>query len=246
MFPLQDTIVSRHPPIATWALIGLNCLVFFLELSLPPETLQQVTYLLGIVPARFTHPVWAQGVGFPLGAYWTLLTTMFLHAGWFHLFGNMWTLWIFGDNVEDQMGPFRFVLFYLLCGVLAGVVHLTTNPDSTIPTIGASGAIAGVMGAYLVMFPQARIIVLVPIFIFPFFFDMSAFFYLGFWFFIQFFSGTAAIASPGQVGGIAFWAHVGGFLSGILAFGFFLRPLGERRPVAADEGGVERAWVRHW
>ena len=111
--------------------------------------------MFGIVPARFTHPEWALSGGFPLHGYWPFLTSMFLHGGWLHIIGNMWTLWIFGDNVEDRMGPVRFVIFYLVCGLAAGIVHCFTNPDSTIPTVGASGAIAGVMGVYFFLFPNA-------------------------------------------------------------------------------------------
>lgn len=139
---------------------------------MPQPALQQFFHLFGIVPARFTHPDWALSVGFPLHDYWPFLTSMFLHGGWLHIIGNMWTLWIFSDNVEGRMGPVRFVIFYLLCGLAAGIVHCFTNPDSTIPTVGASGANAGAIGAYFFLFPNARVIVLVPILFFPFFFQM--------------------------------------------------------------------------
>src|SRR6202163_4798374 len=170
MLPIKDTIPRRNPPIATWVIIFLNCFVFLLELTMSPYSLQQTLYLFGIVPARFTHPDWAAWVGFPIDDYFPFVTSMFLHGGWLHIIGNMWALWIFGDNVEDRMGPIRFVFFYLLCGLAAGLVQWFTNSHSTIPTVGASGAIAGVMGAYLFMFPRARLIVLLPIFFFPFFF----------------------------------------------------------------------------
>lgn len=244
MFPIQTNVFARHEPIVTWLIIGLNALVFFFELELPKETLEQVTYLFGTVPARFTHPDWAAEVGFPLNSYWPFLTSMFLHGGWLHIIGNMWTLFVFGRNVEDQMGPARFLVFYLLCGVVSGIVHTIVNADSTLPAIGASGAIAGVMGAYLVMFPLSRVVIMIPIFIFPFFFDVIAVFYLAYWFLLQFFSGAFALVKTSDGGGIAFWAHVGGFLGGIALFALFLRPREERRACHADEGCVEQAWSR--
>jgi membrane associated rhomboid family serine protease len=137
------------------------------------------------------------------------------------------------------MGPLRFAIFYLLCGSIAGLTHLLTNPDSIVPSVGASGAIAGVLGAYLLFFSTARLIVLFPIFFFPFFFEVPAVLYLGLWFFIQLFSGTAALAGPEQVGGIAWWAHIGGFLSGMLLCGLFAR---KGRALQADEGALEWAW----
>ena len=230
----------------TWLIIGLNTLVFFFESELPAETLQQISEQFGVVPARFMHPDWARQVGLPLHVYWPFLTSMFLHGGLLHIVGNMWTLAVFGRNVEDQMGAVRFLLFYLLCGIASGVVHTLINANSTLPAIGASGAIAGVMGAYLVMFPKSRVIVLVPIFIFPFFFDFLAVFYLGYWFLLQFFSGMMALTATSESGGIAFWAHVGGFLSGALIFALFLRPRAERTPCHADEGCIEHAWGHSW
>jgi membrane associated rhomboid family serine protease len=239
MFPIQDSVPSRSVPLVTRALIFINVIVFFFELMLSQQSIDQVFYLFGVVPARFTHPEWAAYVGFPVDSYWALLTYQFLHGGWLHIIFNMWTLWIFGDNVEDRMGPVRFTIFYLLCGVIAGLTQLVTNPDSTIPSVGASGAIAGVLGAYLLLFPTARLIVMFPIFFFPFFFELPAVLYLGFWFFSQLFSGTLALAGPQQVGGIAWWAHIGGFLSGMLLCWLFVR---RRRKLQPDEYGLEWAW----
>ncbi len=234
MFPIRDNIPSRHLPVMTWLLIAVNIFVFFRELTLPPHALEQTMYLFGIVPARYSHPVWAAEVGFPPFDFRPFLTSMFLHGGWLHIIGNMWMLWIVGDNVEDRMGPLRFLGFYLLSGVASGVVHLATNLDSTMPALGASGAIAGVMGAYFLLFPRARIVAMFPIIFWPVFFEVPAFIYLGFWFLTQFFSGTAALARPGMGGGIAWWAHIGGFGTGVLTFWWFLRP--RRRP-AAPTGG---------
>jgi rhomboid family protein len=241
MFPIQDSVPSRSVPVVTRALILINVVVFFFELSLSRESIIQLFYLFGVVPARFTDPEWAASIGFPIGSYWSLLTHQFLHGGWLHIVANMWTLWIFGDNVEDRMGPLRFIIFYLVCGVLAALTQVLVTPDATIPSVGASGAIAGVLGAYLLFFPTARLIVLIPILFFPFFFELPAVIFLVLWFFIQLFSGTAMLASPQQVGGIAFWAHIGGFIAGMLLCRFFVRrPV--RRRLQPDEYGLEWAW----
>ena len=241
MFPIQDSVPSRSVPVVTRGLILINVVVFFFELSLSRESIIQLFYLFGVVPARFTDPEWAASIGFPIGSYWSLLTHQFLHGGWLHIVANMWTLWIFGDNVEDRMGPLRFIIFYLVCGVLAALIQVLVTPDATIPSVGASGAMAGVLGAYLLFFPTARLIVLIPILFFPFFFELPAVIFLVLWFLIQLFSGTAMLASPQQVGGIAFWAHIGGFIAGMLLCRFFVRrPV--RRRLQPDEYGLEWAW----
>ena len=242
MLPVRDNIPSRNPPIATWLLILANGVVFLFELTMPEQTLQRFFYYFGIVPARYSHPEWAVWAGLPVDDYWPFLTSMFLHGGWMHIIGNMWTLWIFGDNVEDRMGPVRFTVFYLLCGIAAGMVHWFTNPHSTIPTVGASGAIAGVLGAYFVLFPTARIVVMVPLLFIPFFFELPAVTYLAFWALSQVFSGTLALAGPQNVGGVAWWAHVGGFVAGVVFHFFFVRRGRAYRPPARDEFGWEAGW----
>ena len=239
MIPIRDTIPSQNPPIATWLLILTNSIIFLFELMMPQPVRDQFFQLFGIVPARFTHPAWALWVGFPIDNYWPFLTSMFLHGGWLHIIGNMWALWIFGDNVEDRMGSVRFVIFYLLCGLAAGVVHWFTNPGSTIPTVGASGAIAGVMGAYFILFPYARVIVLIPILFFPFFFELPAVVYLGFWALSQVFTG-ALMADARVVGGVAWWAHVGGFSAGIVLQFFFIRR-GSGRRLSLDDYKIKGA-----
>ena len=246
MFPLQTTVVSRHPPIVTWVIIGINALFFLFELQLPPEVLKTFMMHFGVVPARFTNPQLAMNPGIPAENYWPFLTSMFLHGGWAHIIGNMWTLWVFGQHVEDRMGPFRYLGFYLLCGVSSGVVHTLVNWEATMPAIGASGAIAGVMAAYLMLFPTSRVIVMIPIFIFPLLFDFLAFFYLGYWFLLQLVSGYVTLLSNSmqEAGGIAFWAHVGGFTTGALIYGLFLRPIGERRGPYRDEGTYEHGWAK--
>ena len=245
MIPLKDTVPRKNPPIAVWTIILINALVFIFELTLSEYQLVQLFYHFGLVPARYTHPQWAMLVGLPVDTYFPYLTSMFLHGGWLHIIANMWALWIFGDNVEDRMGPVRFTIFYLLCGFAAGVVHTLTNATSTIPTVGASGAIAGVMGAYLVLYPRARIVVLLPIFFIPWFFELPAVLYIGFWALTQFFSGALALAGPSDVGGVAWWAHAGGFTAGIFLQFFFVRPPRDYRRAARDEygRGFETAWV---
>lgn len=248
MFPIRDTIPSRTVPIATWGLIGLNSVIFMFELMLDPDDLERFIYLYSIVPVRCSHPEWAVLVGIPIDNFWPFITSMFLHGGWLHIIGNMWMLWIFGDNVEDRMGSLRFLLFYLFTGLAAGLTHWLTNMDSTVPTVGASGAISGVLGAYFVLFPHSRIISMFPVFFMPVFFELPAAIYLLFWFMIQIFSGTIAGLTAENVGGIAWWAHVGGFVAGIVFLRLFLPSRRRRsRTFESDECCLERAWTpRDW
>ena len=203
MIPLRDVIPSRTFPLFTITFIVLNSVAFLFEVSLPERPLEAFLHVYGVVPARFS--------------WLTLVTSMFLHGGWLHFLGNMLYLWIFGDNVEDRLGHGRFVLFYLMCGAAAGLAHVFMNPNSIIPTIGASGAIAGVMGAYFVLYPRSRVLALVPLFIFWEIIEVPAIIFLGIWFLMQFFSGVGSIAADagGQTGGVAFWAHVAGFMAGV-------------------------------
>lgn len=219
----------------TWGLILINALVFLHESSLGRGRLEEFYEHYGLVPAQ-VGAGWGGGPAEVAEDFWPFLTMMFIHGGWIHLLGNMWTLYLFGDNVEGRMGPGRFLVFYLLCGLAAGGAQYFTNPDSAVPAIGASGAIAGVMGAYLVLFPHARVVTIIPIFIFPLFVQFPAFFYLGFWYLTQLLNGTMAIHDEMAVGGVAWWAHVGGFAAGIALLPVFLAgnpPPWERRRVAA-------------
>jgi len=241
VLPLRDEIPSRHAPLVTWALVAANVGVFLWQVSLPEAGVRQLFYLFGIVPARFTDPAWASAQGFPGGGGVAFLTSMFLHGGLFHLLSNVWTLWIFGDNVEDRMGRLRFLLFYLLCGLAAGGLHWWTNPTSTVPTVGASGAIAGVLGAYLRWYPGAKVLTLVPVFFYPLFVDLPAIVFLGLWFVSQLFSGVAALGLPADVGGVAWWAHVGGFVAGLLLCGLFARRGREQIPGPARHYVLPRA-----
>jgi membrane associated rhomboid family serine protease len=216
MIPLRDTIPRIGFPSITWMLILLNGIVFIFELSLPDNILEHALYLFGVVPAKYSDPQWGLSHGLPFDYYLSFLTSMFLHGGWLHIVGNMWFLHLFGSRVEDQMGHIRFLVFYLLSGIAANVVNYSVNFHSTVPGLGASGAISGIMGAYIVMFPRARILTLIPIFIFPFFIEISAFFYIGYWFILQLFSGTLSLAHYNAQGGVAYWAHIGGFIAGIV------------------------------
>jgi len=203
MIPLRDIIPSRTTPYLTVTIIVLNAIAWFYELSLPREDLPLFLQQFGVVPAYFTMP--------------TLISSMFLHGSWSHVLGNMWYLWIFGDNVEDRLGHGRFVIFYLLCGIAAAYGQIVFDPLSTLPTIGASGAIAGVMGAYFVLYPHSRVLTLIPLIIFWEIIELPAIFLLGFWFLMQLFSaGAIAITSNSHGGGIAFMAHIAGFVMGLV------------------------------
>ena len=213
MIPLRDVIPSRTTPVVTVTILVVTVLAFLYEISLGPLTLDAFVMTYGMVPAAF--------------AWSDVLTSMFLHGGWLHLIGNMLSLWIFGDNVEDRLGHGRFILFYLLCGTLAALAHVWADPSSPVPTIGASGAIAGVMGAYFVLYPQSRIITLLPIFIFIQIVEVPAVVFLGLWFLLQLVSGVGSqlVTATGEAaGGIAFWAHVGGFAVGALLVTVMARP----------------------
>ena len=210
MIPLRDTIPARRFPIVNTALIGLNVLIFLFESVLSPDQLDRFIWLWGLVPADFWH-------GGSLGHWLSLFTSMFMHGGWWHLISNMLALYIFGDNVEDHLGHFRYLLFYLFGGLAASAAHLVASSDSPIPTVGASGAIAAVLGAYLVLFPRARVVTLIPVFYFLRIVEVPALIYLGFWFISQLFNGLFALAAADvlQSGGVAWWAHIGGFVFGL-------------------------------
>jgi membrane associated rhomboid family serine protease len=213
MIPLRDVIPSRTTPFVTVTILVVNVLAFLYETSMNPATLDEFLTTHGIVPAAF--------------AWSDVLTSMFLHGGWLHLIGNMLSLWIFGDNVEDRLGHGRFIVFYLLCGTLAALAHVWVDPLSLVPTIGASGAIASVMGGYFVLYPHSRIITLLPIFIFIQIVEVPAVVFLGLWFLLQLVSGVGSqlAATAGEAaGGIAFWAHVGGFAVGALLVTLMARP----------------------
>jgi membrane associated rhomboid family serine protease len=224
MIPFRDNIPSRRYPIVTMAIIFVNALVFVYELSLPSGDLDSFFFINGVVPAKLRHlgeaPAAVLG-NVSRSVFWS----MFLHGGWLHLIGNMWYLWIFGDNVEDRMGHLRFLVFYLLCGTLASGAHILFNLDSEIPSIGASGAVAGVLGAYLVSYPFARVLTVIPLFFLWPILELPALLVLGSWFILQLLEGMAAASlASTTTAAVAWWAHIGGFMAGIALIEVFAQP----------------------
>jgi membrane associated rhomboid family serine protease len=211
MFPLRDNIPSLKAATLNYLLILINVLVFLLELSMGRE-LNEFIRVFGFVPHYFFLHL---GHGNSLGAIIPIFTSMFLHGGWLHLIGNMWTLYIFGDNVEDTLGHGKYLILYIASGAAACIAQLLSGPSSMMPMVGASGAIAGVMGAYFCLFPNARILTLIPLLFFVIV-EIPAYIFLGFWFLLQFFAGTFSILGARADVGVAFWAHVGGFIFGYL------------------------------
>ena len=231
MFPLKDDIPARRIPVVNIGLIAVNIVVFLIELASGPH-IDRLIMQFGFVPARFSSMYSSDSLD--LARYTPIFTSMFLHGSLFHVLGNMWFLWIFGDNVEDCMGRVRYLVFFLLCGIASVMAQALANPDSTMPLIGASGAISGVLGAYFLTYPRARILTLlpiiiifylieVPVFILFYLIDLPAYFFLGFWFLMQFVSGYASLTAEEAAtgGGIAWWAHVGGFGAGVVLVHFF-------------------------
>jgi rhomboid family protein len=216
MIPLRDTTPTRNYPVVNTTIIVINVAVYFIQLLQGAE-INQFNYIYGLVPARYSIPRIAEYFTTAQQVF-SLISFMFLHGGFWHILGNMWSLYIFGDNVEDRLGPIRYALFYLLCGIASGLSHLFLNLNSNLPTIGASGAIAGVMGAYFLLHPKSRILTLIPIFFIPYFINIPAYVFLGLWFLLQFIS---AAASQGVGGGIAWWAHIGGFIFGMVLLKLF-------------------------
>ncbi len=214
MIPLKDTAKSESFPIINWMLILLNALIFIIELRLGSDKTEAFFFKYGLVPAQTN----LTGTN-----TYTFVTNMFLHGGWGHIISNMWMLYIFGDNVEDRMGSFRYLIFYLLCGIIASLTHFTLHQDSMVPALGASGAISGVMAAYMFLFPRSLILSFVPVFFLPLFLPIPAVIYIGLWFIGQFLSGTLHLMSNSIASGIAFWAHIGGFLGGLLMYKLFVK-----------------------
>ena len=220
MVPLNDNNPTRTTPYVVFVLIVLNVLIFIYELSLQSmggEALNQFFNVWAIVPAELTDSFGGRAVN-PVGEWFTLISSQFLHGGFAHLGGNMLYLWIFGNNIEDKLGHSRFVVFYLTCGALAGLAQWIFAPQSVVPTLGASGAIAGVMGAYIIRFPKAQILTLVPLFLFITTIRIPAVFFLGLWFVQQAFYGVASLGANADIGagGVAYRAHAGGFIFGVI------------------------------
>jgi len=233
MIPIRDSILCYHRPVVTWTLIAMNVAVFVIMLLMPVGMKQAFVFLYGMVGARYSHPEWAANVGFYDDHYLSFVTSMFLHGGWLHIIMNMLFMWIFADNIEDRMGRLRFITFYLLCGLTAAFLQYTFNADSTVPVVGASGAIAGILGAYFFLYPYARIIIWIPLFFLPIFFEVPAIAFLGFWVIIQLKNATDTIVNQ-TVADVAWWGHLGGFLMGAVSYRFFLL---DDRPEPGSESG---------
>ena len=212
MIPLRDSVRSGRTPYVNISLILINILVFFQQLAIEPYQLNQIYYSYGVIPAEVLNVFFTGSPLLPVII--PFITSIFIHGGWWHLIGNMLFLWIFGDNIEDRLGRVRYLLFYLAVGVAGGVAHVLANPASTIPVIGASGAVAGVLGAYLISFPRSRILALVPVLFFITVIEVPAVIFIVVWFAIQFFNGVAFLG--GTANAVAYWAHIGGFLAGLV------------------------------
>jgi membrane associated rhomboid family serine protease len=260
MIPLRDNIPSRTTPIVNYTLIGLCSVAFFFQLREGNQ--DRLVERYGMIPRRVAQPDEPIRVIerqlHPLGEviqrerileapgfspWLTLLTCIFLHGGWLHFLGNMWFLHIFGDNVEDRIGHLGYLIFYLVCGVAASLAHLLTNTGSPIPTIGASGAIAGVMGSYFLLYPRSQVLTIVPIFFFIHLMVIPAPIFLGIWFLLQFFQGTLSVTGDVEAGGVAWWAHIGGFVIGV-AITALLKAVGETRPPVTARRAVTRGYRR--
>jgi membrane associated rhomboid family serine protease len=232
MFPIQNGVATRYAPVVTWCLIASNCAIFLFQISLGPTEQEWLLLRFALIPARdFNASGWMGPAD-----YLPFVTNMFLHGGWLHLILNMWSLWIFGAAVEDRLGALSYLVFYLATGIAASFAHAFFNPLSDVPALGASGAIAGVIGCYVRLFPYARLIVVVPILFLPLFFEIQAVFFAAFWFLIQVLQGTLELLTPSGGGGVAWWAHVGGFIAGLLLTPVVRRPARGYRSYYADEG----------
>src|SRR5258705_12643265 len=238
MFPIRNAVPTRYPPVVTWTLIAINCAVFLFQIGLSPVEEQLFLSQFALIPARYIELFAYGDVNLSLADIVPFFTMMFLHGGWLHLIFNMWTLWLFGPTIEDRLGPGRFLMFYLVCGVAASVAHAVFNPTSTVPALGASGAIAGVLGCFIGLFPLARVVVVVPIVFIPLFFEVPAFVFIGLWFLLQLFQGTVELLLPSSSGGVAWWAHVGGFVAGLVLIPFFHRAPRSYRAYYPDEVGL--------
>src|SRR5258708_2164979 len=235
MFPVATGIPLRYPPIATWALIAANCVVCLFEVNLSPSELNAFLYSFALIPARYFDSGGYNAVMSPTD-YLPLVSNMFLHGGWLHLIVNMWTLWLFGRVVEDQLGSGRYLIFYFACGILASVTYAVLNPNSTVPALGASGAIAGVLGCYMRLFPFSQIVVMIPILFIPLFFEVRAMLFAGLWFLFQALGAITDWSAPFTGGGIAWWAHIGGFIAGVILAGPLRPPRRRQWPRDVDDG----------
>lgn len=222
MIPLRDNVVHKQPPLVVIALIAVNVAVFLYQIVLPDDATVEFIYRHGLIPQRYSDPQWALLNGLLPNDYWPFVTSAFVHGGWLHLIFNMWTLYLFGSTLEGRLGPVQFLAFYLCCAVLSMSAHAYFNANSAIPVIGASGAIAGVIGAYAGSFPRARITLLVPIVFIPLIFSIPAIAFAVFWFALQVFQGASDALLLRIGDNIAWWAHIGGFIAGLILLPVFL------------------------
>ena len=236
MIPIGNAVPSRYPPVVTWMLIATNCLVFLFQDSLSPDELELLVRQFALIPARYTEAFAYGDPDLDIADIIPFFTMMFLHGGWLHLILNMWTLWLFGPAIEDRMGHGRYLAFYLGCGFAASLAHVVFNPTSIVPALGASGAIAGILGCYMWLFPMARVVVVVPILFIPLFFEVYAFVFIGLWFLLQLFQSTMSLLLPAASGDVAWWAHVGGFVAGFTLGPLLVRSEQRYRNYYPDEG----------
>ncbi len=215
MIPVRTSVEVDEIPGAVVGLIIANVAVFLIQIGVPENLREAIILNNALVPARYTDPGFARHLGLEQYNFLPLLTNTFMHVGWWHLILNMWTLWLFGRPLEERLGAPRFVLFYLLCGAIASLAHFAVNFDSHLPALGASGAVAGVLGAYTLLYPRAKVVVLTPVLFFPVAFPLPAVVYTAIWFVLQLVQGMATLAADEPAGGIAWWAHIGGFLAGL-------------------------------
>jgi len=215
MFPFRTNVHAHGSPVVTMSLIVLNIAVFFIQIGLPPASAERFIYTYALVPAVYGNPGLARQVGLDPTNLLPFVSNTFMHGGFLHLIVNMWTLWLFGVPTEDRLGPWRFLLFYLICGLAGSIGHLVFNLDSVVPALGASGAIAGLLGAFSMLYPRAKVLLVVPIIVVPLFFQVPALLYTAVWFGLQVYQGTASLGAGAVGGGIAWWAHIGGFVCGL-------------------------------
>jgi len=236
MIPIRNAVPTRYPPVITWMLIATNCLVFLFQDSLSPDELLLFLRQFALIPARYLEAFASGDTDLAAVDIVPFFTMMFLHGGWLHLILNMWTLWLFGPAIEDRLGHGRYLAFYLVCGLAASVAHVMFNPTSIVPALGASGAIAGILGCYMRLFPLARVVVVVPILFIPLFFEVYAYVFIGLWFLFQLLGSMAELLQPSSSGGVAWWAHVGGFVAGLILGPLLVRSEQRYRLYYPDEG----------
>jgi len=222
MIPIRDNVLCKIKPYSSWGLILVCVVIFSAMKTMPDEVQRQLTYLYGMVPIRYSNPNWSAAFGLPFDGYLSFLTSLFLHGGWLHLIINMWFMWIFANSIENIMGHGRFLFFYLFCGLFATFIQWYFEPGLTVPVVGASGAIAGILGAYFRLYPFARVVIWFPLFFLPIFFELPAIAFLGFWVIIQLQNATASLIFDDIALNVAWWAHLGGFATGALIYPLFI------------------------